>query len=171
MIRSPPISENSFIFNTLFSSLFSQTVSTGKKGKRVWCVFHVSVRRQELWKTHQAFLFRDFGQESQSNWTCGESQNESLLFLLLLPIPVAGSGLQISGFLNVFPAQNCFHVCILLAKSGPLLTASFLHCVQEPFFVWKDSEFSLHGNQRPSSHWWKRPSCLLHCGACFAKVY
>lgn len=77
--------------------------------------------------------FREFGQESPSSRTCGKSQNENQFFLPPLPIPVAGPGLQTSGLLNVFPAKNCFHVCTLIAKSGSLLTMSFLHHVQEPF--------------------------------------
>ena len=93
--------------------------------------------------------FRGFGQESQSKRTCGKSQNESQFSLLPLPIPVAGPGLQVPGFLNVFPAKNCFHVCILIAKSGFFLTMPFLHCVQEPFLFERDLSFLLRETMAP----------------------
>lgn len=131
------------------SSLFSKTLSTGKKGKRVCYVFHANIRIQELWNTHQASHLENLDKNHKAN-LYGESQNESQFFLLSLPISVAGPGLQISGFLNVFPAKNCFHVCILIANFGSLLTMPFLHCVQELFFIWKSSEFPVNGNQTPS---------------------
>lgn len=40
---------------------------------------------RELWKNALSLWFRGSGQESQSNCTCGRSQNESQLFLLALP--------------------------------------------------------------------------------------
>ena len=134
------------------SSLFSKTLSTGKRGKRVCYVVHASIRRQELWNTHQASHIETLDKNHRAIVLVAKAKRKVSCFFYFCQFQWQALACRSRDFKKVFPAKNCFHVCILIANSGSLLTMSFLHCVQEPFFVWKSSEFPLNGNQGPSWH-------------------
>lgn len=151
------------------SSLFSKTPL--ERGKRVCCVFHASIRRQELWNPHQPSHIETLGKNHRVIVLVAKAKRKVSCFFYFCQFQRQALACRSQDFKKVFPANNCFHVCILIANSGSLLTMSFLHCVQEPFFVWKSSEFPLNGNQGPSWHLSKNPSLLIHCGASLAKMH
>lgn len=163
--------ENKLDFqHTVQRSLFSKTLSIGKRGKKVSWVLHTSIRRQELWNPHQASHLETSGKNHKAIVLVAKAKGKVSCFFFFCQFQWQALACRSRDFKMSFQQRITF-MFVSLLLIGSLLTTSFLCRVQEPFFVWKSSESPLNGNRSLSWHLSKCPSCLMHCGAYLAKMH